>query len=68
MDFTKPMNPELWKVSGPTPKEAWAAEERAAWDGYASFGLQLYQDRAKMAGDLADAMLLERRKRFPGPK
>ena len=51
------------------------AQERNAWDRYAASVLiakldeeSIEADAAFMAAKAADAMLAERRKRFPGPR
>ena len=43
------------------------AQERSAWDRYAAAVLAEVND-AGIAAKEADAMLAERRRRFPGPK
>lgn len=43
------------------------AQERGAWDRYLS-AASMTEDDATYAAERADAMLEERRKRFPGPR
>jgi hypothetical protein len=57
------------------PARAFAAhraQERAAWDRYAASALQFADNNAdecaKLSARFADALMAERRKRFPGPK